>query len=563
MFTLGQVMNFLKLSIGVSPRAQRRKLAAAMAATAAALVWFRSDLRLADNTALREAINYVGPQGRIFGIVLLGAVLPREWGIAKRDYYIRTVRSLRANMAAKGLPLFIRYSTEKGATFQHIASDLASICDRHSIGTIFWNGEYDGPSRKRDRTIEEILNKTHGIAVHISMHDQCVVPPGKVLSLSGTPYKIFSQFKKTWITWLERHGINAHDEPSDIPAMNPIKDSDLGEINDLTTEEIGEVNLVAIRKAFPAGEAPALNRLTTFLQRDVKDYSEARNHYSAAGCSELSAPLAVGAISPRTVLHAAWQANGQKLSTGNSSIVAWMSEVCWRDFYRHIAVHFPHIATECGDGIPFRQEFADLPWRGWPPKYDEQADNDLQTWIQGRTGYPIVDAAMRQMAIEHWLPNRLRMVVAMFLTKDLRIHWARGELYFAGHLIDYDWCSNNGGWQWSASTGTDAQPYFRVFNPLLQSEKYDTEGLCIRKYVAELRAISGREIHDPSRSSREACGYPLPMVDHGKAKEEAVAMFVRVNEKCPAGTAKNDRPKKAQKRCDGDETRKRKVSKRS
>jgi deoxyribodipyrimidine photo-lyase len=238
-----------------------------------------------------------------------------------------------------------------------------------------------------------------------------------------------------------------------------------------------------------------------------------------AGTSRLSPYLAVGVVTARQCLRAAIDANRGRLDRGHPGPRAWIDELIWREFYRHVLVGFPRVSMNRA----FRPETEPLPWR--------QDERQFKAWCQGRTGVPIVDAAMRQLQQEGWMHNRLRMIVAMYLAKDLFIDWRRGERHFMHHLIDGDLASNNGGWQWAASTGTDAAPYFRVFNPHRQSRRYDPEGLFIRRYVPELRELDSGSIHDPSAIDRRdfsRLGYPAPLCDHGQARRQVISAFKRL-----------------------------------
>ena len=231
------------------------------------------------------------------------------------------------------------------------------------------------------------------------------------------------------------------------------------------------------------------------------------------GTSTLSPYLAAGVLSPRQCLRAAVEANRGRAGSGKMGVTTWISELIWREFYRHIVIGFPRV----GMNRPFRLETDRLPWR-----YDE---GQFQAWCAGRTGVPIVDAGMRQLAETGWMHNRVRMITAMFLAKDLFIDWRWGERHFMRHLVDGDFASNNGGWQWSASTGTDAAPYFRIFNPFRQSRRFDPKGDYLRRFVPELASVSAGEIHEPHRNVSLRTDYPTPIVDHANARKQAIEAF--------------------------------------
>ncbi|PJF19504.1 DNA photolyase domain-containing protein [Paramicrosporidium saccamoebae] len=498
-----------------------------VAAVENAFVWFRNDLRVTHNPALLAASQYSATHGgRVYALLVTSPLEWRSihnWGLPKASYYVRTVSVLRRELSKRGIEMLLHTPTAKNATeyYKALASEIVQLCKSQNCSAVYMNAEYDGVALERDAAVASALD-TAGI-LHHTTHDQCVVPVGKVLTQSGTPYKVFSQFKKTWIRYIEEHGLDMIDsEPTEIEKSSTILpdiELDLG----YDMHEYPNWDLNALHTTFPAGETEARKRLHEFLQKSVSGYHEDRNHFMEGGASKLSAPLAVGAISLTECLLAARIANKGALNSGSPGLLTWMSELCWRDFYRHVLFHFPHV----GRGASFRPEFEHLSWRGWPPNIEPAAEEHFQAWCEGRTGYPIVDAAMRQLRREGWLCNRLRMVVAMFLTKDLRIHWRRGEQHFNQFLVDYDFSSNNGGWQWSASTGTDAQPYFRIFNPLLQSEKFDPSGDYIRRYVDELSKVSAPSIHDPFKRCKgfDQLKYPRPIVDHSKVKEQVLALF--------------------------------------
>jgi len=506
-----------------------------------ALVWFRNDLRTLDNPALLEAARYVrtarttGGNAVLKGIII---IVPyelnkvRQWGFAKTDYYLQSVRALRLKIEALKVPLIVKVSkenfTSEDQLNDHIACVLANTAKEQGCDAVFYNHEYEGTSIKRDSAVSKKLEQA-SIVQHVT-HDQCVVPVGRLTTKStGTPFKIFSQFKKSWAAYIVEHGVGISDTIA-LQQCETHQSNAIPEAKDFfETGDLSHLNLDSIRQAFPAGEDAAMARLKTFLAKHVSNYDTDRNEASEDGASRLSAPLAVGAISLRLCLSEALSRNGGKLTSGANGVVKWIGELCWRDFYRHVLFSFPHV----GQGYSFKPEFQNLPWRAWPEGANSQDEADFKKWIQGHTGVPIVDAAMRQLHREAWLPNRTRMIVAMFLTKDLLIHWRRGEQSFARQLIDYDFASNNGGWQWSASTGTDSQPYFRIFNPVLQSEKFTPDGSYIRRYVSELNSIPAPLIHDPSNRCEQGLlkktGYPLAMVDHKEVKIKVLAIFTALS----------------------------------
>ena len=270
-----------------------------------------------------------------------------------------------------------------------------------------------------------------------------------------------------------------------------------------------------MRALWPAGEKEARRRLDTFADEQISYYKNERDFPAKPGTSQLSAYLAAGVVSPRQCLHAALQSNQGEFESGNIGAITWINELLWREFYKHILVGYPRVSRHRA----FRPETEALAWRDAP--------EDLAAWKEGRTGFPIIDAAMRQLLETGWMHNRLRMVVAMFLTKNLLIDWREGERFFMHHLVDGDLAANNGGWQWSSSTGTDAAPYFRIFNPVTQSEKFDSEGVFIKHWLPELAELNKKEVHNPaSRRWPVWRGrLPAPIVDLKKSRERALAAF--------------------------------------
>jgi deoxyribodipyrimidine photo-lyase len=269
----------------------------------------------------------------------------------------------------------------------------------------------------------------------------------------------------------------------------------------------------AIRALWPAGESAAGARLDAFADGVIDAYRDERDFPSLPATSCLSPYLAAGVLSAGQALRAALAANQGELESGKAGAATWINELLWREFYQHLLAACPALSMH----QPMKPETAAVPWRDAP--------DDLRAWQQGRTGLPIVDAAMRQLLALGWMHNRLRMVTAMFLTKNLLIDWRLGEAWFMAHLVDGDLAANNGGWQWSASTGADSVPYFRVFNPLSQSRKFDPRGVFLREWLPELAHLDDNAIHDPSPMERAAAGYPAPIVDLPQSRLRALEAF--------------------------------------
>ncbi|MDF2445233.1 MAG: deoxyribodipyrimidine photo-lyase type [Moraxellaceae bacterium] len=468
------------------------------------LVWLRADLRSLDNTALLAACADAST-----AVACVYAVTPRQWqrhdvaGV-RVDFELRTLHALQERLAALNIPLLMLHTPD----FATLPADLAGLCQRLGIDEVHANRQYEVNEIARDEAAGLALGEL-GIALQLH-HDQCAVTPGTLCKGDGTYYSVFTPFKRVWLQRLASAGC--------APASSPRRRREAFVASDEIPATVpgfaSHVSPATALHWWPAGEDAALERLAAFCSEGLAHYDSARNFPDRDGTSRLSPHLAVGSISPRQCLNAAF---GHVARHGESADSAqWIAELGWRDFYKHVLTGWPRVCRH----QPFRLETAPLRWR--------HDDADFQRWCEGRTGFPIVDAAMRQLQATGWMHNRLRMIVAMFLTKDLLIDWRWGERFFMQHLIDGDLAANNGGWQWSASTGNDAAPYFRIFNPVTQGRKFDPDGRFIREHIKELGDFSG-DVHEPhgpggSRPSL-LTDYPLPMVDHSAARERTLAAF--------------------------------------
>ena len=502
-------------------------------------MWFRSDLRVSDNTALARLSEVAAASGSS-PVVGLYVISPDEWKAhdlapIRVDFALRTLSALQAKLKVLNIPLVVKTCAKQWDVPQLVADTALEL----GANRVFWNIEYEVNESKRDSMAKELLNK-HGIET-LEFHDQCVVPPGVVKI-----YKVFSPFKKRYrllykliwwhsnLTFNHRSWYNAIHSDRQLIKLNvtlPSPTSSLPQELQTYVDENSAIptTIPGFEIADPrhdiwsAGEDVAQARLVKFAESRIARYKPDRDVPSITGTSSLSPYLAIGAISPRQCVIKAIEKNGNKFDSGNEGVLVWISEICWRDFYRHILVGFPRVCKN----KPFLVLTEKIPW-----SYDE---DKFQRWCQGKTGYPIVDAGMRQLNQTGWMHNRLRMVTAMFLTKDLLIDWRWGEKYFMNHLIDGDLASNNGGWQWAASTGTDSQPYFRVFNPQLQSERFDPQGIFIKEYLPELKSLQTKTLHCPtsvlSKHQVEKLGYCEPMVNHKVAREKCIEVYKSVLKK--------------------------------
>jgi deoxyribodipyrimidine photo-lyase len=415
-----------------------------------ALVWFRRDLRLTDNPALHAAIEAAEQVVPVFcfdpAILAAPDISSRRVG-----FLIECLRSLDKNLRHLGGALIVRQGDPLAC--------LDDLARETRAEALYFNADYEGYARTRDAAAAAWA-RGRGLAVH-PFEDQCIQAPGAVLKKDGTPYTVFTPFSRAW---RERPAPRPRAAPKRLRVPAGVRSAPLPDPAALAHP---------VDIALPAaGERAALDTMKVFMAERIGAYQSNRDIPALDATSRLSPHLRFGVISARTVLAAAEKARAERVGPA-AEINIFINELIWRDFYKHILYHFPHVETGC-----FRREYDALEWPN---------DQDLfEAWCEGRTGYPIVDAAMRQLNQTGWMHNRLRMITASFLTKDLLLNWRLGERYFMKQLLDGDLAANNGGWQWAAGTGTDAQPYFRIFNPASQTAKFDPEETFIRKYVPEL-----------------------------------------------------------------------------
>ncbi|WP_339477767.1 deoxyribodipyrimidine photo-lyase [Pseudomonas sp. RL_5y_Pfl2_73] len=465
------------------------------------LIWLRSDLRLHDNTALAAA----AAQGPCVAVYLTS---PEQWRThddapCKIDFWLRSLGALSATLAELNIPLLIRAA----AHWHQAPLALLKLCRELNVDAVHVNEEYGLNETRRDAEVARALNE-QGIEFHSHL-DQLLFKPGSLLTKTGNYFQVFSQFRKVCYSRLH----------FSLPSLvaTPARQAPTGIARDPVPTQVDGFAppSQALRALWPASEAEARRRLDTFVEQHIDDYQGERDYPARPGTSQLSAYLVAGVVSPRQCLHAALQANQGEFESGNAGVATWVNELLWREFYKHILVGYPRVSRHRA----FRPETEALAWRNAPA--------ELEAWKQARTGLPIIDAAMRQLLETGWMHNRLRMVVAMFLTKNLLIDWREGERFFMQHLIDGDLAANNGGWQWSASTGTDSAPWFRIFNPLRQSEKFDREGLFIKHWLPELNDLDKHQVHSPNTQGGlfGAEDYPAPIIDLSQSRARALAAF--------------------------------------
>lgn len=483
--------------------------------------WFRRDLRIAGNPALQA--NWKAHQGKVLGVFCFDKkFLSRpDFSHNRFQFFLNTLTKLKAELRqAGGDLLFMDVGPEKAfeSLFEKLESSQKGI-----PGHISWNRDYEPFARKRDKAMEEWFKK-RGVSV-LTERDHCLLEPHEIYKGEdiSSAYQVYSPFSRKWMEYLKTPGIRlrVENQKKGISHLDswtkkgqPEKLFSCAWKNFLKPEEMPDVlsvyekeNAKKVTISIPeAGTQIALKRVREF-KKAIKEYGKNRDIPSLDGTSKLSQFFKNGSLTGAQVIAELDLDRSGKLSDGEEK---FLKEIIWREFYYHILWHFPKV-----EKTAFLEKFENLKW--------ENNEAYFKAWKEGRTGYPIVDAGMRQLAKTGWMHNRVRMIVASFLTKDLLIDWKLGEKYFMETLLDGDLAPNNGGWQWAASTGCDPQPYFRIFNPYLQSKKFDPEGTYIREFVPELKGLSSKEIHEPGLNRPPS--YPPPIVEHSVQREKALKMY--------------------------------------
>lgn len=459
-----------------------------------AIAWFRRDLRLTDNRMLEAA---TASAEQVWPVFVADPALLAEHRAApgRVAWFGASIRALNARLRDHGSGLTVL----AGPPHEVLRAFAAAI----DVDLVVAGADEDPVAIERDARVAEAVRLT-------LIDDQRIVPPGRLLTGAGEPYSVYTPFRRA-----------LDGRVDEDPRLTAPADPDLG--------RLAPVDPAATASAFPAPEAPhslpeagegaAADRLRAFLRAHIEVYRDERDRPDLDHTSRLSPYLRVGAISVRSLWRAAVNAAARGRERRDPGLVraatTWRGELAWREFFAHVLAGHPRLATES-----FRPGSENIEWIG-----GRGADEALAAWREGRTGYPLVDAGMRQLVAEGWMHNRARLVTASFLVKHLGVDWRRGESVFLEHLLDADTAQNNGNWQWVAGVGTDAAPYFRIFNPTLQARKYDPDGAYIRRWLPELSRVASEAIHEPWRADPPPSGYPPPIVEHAEARQRALARY--------------------------------------
>lgn len=463
-----------------------------------AIHWFRRDLRLSDNPALWQASQRAESVLPVY--IVSDWTGAHHWtGPGRQQFLCGCLRSLAKNVESIGSRLIVRTGPA--------IDSLERLIRESRADAVYFNRDPDPFGREMERRVEELC-RSLGIAAH-SFKDTALHEPGEVLTAAGDPYRVYTPYSRTWFSL-------AKDPPLRKPSSLGLPAAVASD--PLPTLDHWKITLPADLALPDAGERAARERLRLAIAGPVRRYAEQRDSPAADATSRLGADLRYGTLSVREVFHEAQRAlEGSATAAERESIFTFQKQLAWREFFFSILGHFPSVLDE-----EFNPQWRGLEWA------DPERGNTLSRWLEGRTGFPIVDAGMRQLLATGYMHNRIRMITAMFLTKDLHLDWRLGEAHFMRHLIDGEIANNNGGWQWSAGTGADAAPYFRIQNPWTQTKRHDPEGRYIRRWVPELEKTDPAKFLAPPPDGRPiAPDYPAPMIDHGVERERTLEIFAR------------------------------------
>ncbi len=465
-----------------------------------ALVWFRRDLRLDDQAALYHALRQAR---RVFCVFVLDTAILEALPRADRrvQFILQALKLLDAQLRAQGGALIVRHGPA--------AEEIPRLAAELGVQAVFANHDDEPQALARDATVAQAL-AAQGRAWH-SFKDHVIFERSELLTGAGKPYAVFTPYKNAWLKKVDEFYLRAYPVARYAEALAPhALAQGVPSLADIGFQDAGLAEHLAADKAEALFE--------DFLQR-IDRYDQARDFPAVKGPSYLSVHLRFGTVSIRRLAREAWQ----RMAAGERGAEVWLSELIWRDFYHQVMHHWPHAM-----GGAFRPEYDKIVWEQGP-----EAERLFGAWCRGETGYPLVDAAMHQLNSTGYMHNRLRMVTASFLIKDLGVDWRWGERYFAEQLLDFDLAANNGGWQWAASSGCDAQPYFRIFNPVSQSEKFDPECRFIRRYLPQLAALPPKLVHAPWLAGplEAPDDYAPPLVRHDEARQRTLARYAVVKQR--------------------------------
>ena len=480
------------------------------------LMWFRRDLRAFDNAALHHALKCCHMLHCVF-------VYDREIldTLPRQDRRVEFIADALTELDAQLAKLAFQHEVNgAGLIVVHaVASDVIPLlCEQLSVGAVFTNHDYEPQATARDAKVQALL-EARSTAFH-TFKDHVIFERSEVLTLASKPYSVFTPYKNAWLKKVDAYYLKPYTIDEHAAALAPLPANYQQGVPSLETIGFETTNLHSLK--IPTGVTGGAQLFDEFLSR-MNDYGQTRNFPAVKGPSYLGVHLRFGTVSIRQLANVGLE----QQRAGSDGAAVWLSELIWRDFYAQILANFPHAAYQS-----FKADYDKIEWDG-----GDDAKALFAAWCEGRTGYPLVDAAMAQINQTGYMHNRLRMVVASFLCKDLGIDWQWGERYFAENLNDYDMASNNGGWQWASSSGCDAQPYFRIFNPTSQSEKFDAEGKFIRRYLPQLAKLSNKTIHAPWDAAPlelMAAGvelgktYPYPVVKHDEARAKTLQRYAVV-----------------------------------
>ncbi len=481
------------------------------------LMWFRRDLRTQDNAALYHALKACRRVWCVFvfDTDILDPLQTRGLRADRRVEFIRAslveldeqLRALGQEHGVQGVGLIVRHGRAQ--------QEIAQLAQQLHVQAVFANHDDEPHAHERDAQVRGDLAHA-GVMFH-GHKDHVIFERREVLTQQGHAYGVFTPYKNAWLRQLDDFQLKAYPVQRHAGALAPVPAALAAPVPTLADIGFAPTNLSQL--PLPTGSRGATQLLEDFVER-IDRYHEARDFPAIKGPSYLSVHLRFGTVSVRQLARVAYPLHLQGIQGAST----WLSELIWRDFYHQILANFPHVAHKA-----FKPEYDRIKF-----EHGKHAEALFTAWCEGRTGYPLVDAAMAQINQTGYMHNRLRMVVASFLVKDLGLHWQRGEQYFADHLIDFDLAANNGGWQWASSSGCDAQPYFRIFNPVSQSEKFDPQGKFIKRYLPQLADLPENCVHAPWQARElelAAAGvelgktYPRPIVDHAEARERTLLRY--------------------------------------